>query len=166
MCPCRQCPQLSEPACFLWGCAQWPFLSPIDTESAWLIVWISSTACTDGGMVLGLLSHAAPGFQLWFYFHLYMWVDHWGLLRLPWRAWVYPCKGYGSDAAAWVPGVLAAPGPQGRWWLGQQELYCSRRGWQPVLANTLQYSCPENPPDREAWQATVYRVAKSWTRPK
>ena len=41
---------------------------------------------------------------------------------------------------------------------------CSRRVWQPVLANTLQYSCLENPlSDREAWQATVYRVAKSET---
>ena len=31
----------------------------------------------------------------------------------------------------------------------------------------LQYSCLENPlSDREAWQATVYRVAKSWTLPK
>ena len=34
------------------------------------------------------------------------------------------------------------------------------------MANTLQYSCLENPPDREAWQATVYRVTKSLTRPK
>ena len=25
------------------------------------------------------LSHTAPGFQLWFYFHLCMWVIHWGL---------------------------------------------------------------------------------------
>jgi len=31
------------------------------------------------------LSHTAPVFQLWFYFHLCMWVIHWGLLlRLPW----------------------------------------------------------------------------------
>ena len=29
--------------------------------------------------------------------------------------------------------------------------------------NPLQFSCLENPMDREAWQATVYRVAKSWT---
>ena len=29
--------------------------------------------------------------------------------------------------------------------------------------NPLQYSCLENPSDREAWQATVHRVAKSWT---
>ena len=26
----------------------------------------------------------------------------------------------------------------------------------------LQYSCLENPMDRGAWQATVYRVAKGW----
>jgi len=25
------------------------------------------------------LSHAAPVFQLWFYFHLYIWVIYWGL---------------------------------------------------------------------------------------
>ena len=39
------------------------------------------------------LSHTAPGFQLWFYFYLCMWVVHWGLLlRLPWRTWVGPCE--------------------------------------------------------------------------
>ena len=30
--------------------------------------------------------------------------------------------------------------------------------------NPLRYSCLENPMDREAWQATVQGVAKSWTR--
>ena len=29
--------------------------------------------------------------------------------------------------------------------------------------NPLQYSYLENPIDRGAWQATVHRVAKSWT---
>ena len=29
--------------------------------------------------------------------------------------------------------------------------------------NPLQYSCLENPMDREAWQATAHRVAKSQT---
>jgi len=39
-------------------------------------------------------SHTAPGFQLWFYLHLFMWVVHWGLLlRLPWRTWLCPCEG-------------------------------------------------------------------------
>jgi len=32
--------------------------------------------------------------------------------------------------------------------------------------NPLQYSCLENPMDRRAWQATVHRVAKSWTPQK
>ena len=29
--------------------------------------------------------------------------------------------------------------------------------------NPLQYSCLENPMDRGPWQATVYRIAQSWT---
>ena len=29
--------------------------------------------------------------------------------------------------------------------------------------NPLQYSCLGNPMDKEAWQATVYGVAESWT---
>ena len=29
-------------------------------------------------------------------------------------------------------------------------------------SSPLQYSCLENPMDREAWRATVHRVAKSW----
>ena len=32
--------------------------------------------------------------------------------------------------------------------------------------NLLQYSCPENPMDREARRTTVHRVAKGWTRLK
>ena len=51
----------------------------------------------------------------------------------------------GSGAAAWVTRVLVAPGTQGSWRLGQQEIQCSRWVWKPVLANLLQYSCLENP---------------------
>ena len=36
-----------------------------------------------------------------------------------------------------------------------------RRAWQP-----LQYSCLQNPMDRGAWWAAIYRVAKSRTRLK
>ena len=32
--------------------------------------------------------------------------------------------------------------------------------------NPVQYSCLENPMDREAWQAVVYRVTKNWTQRK
>ena len=30
--------------------------------------------------------------------------------------------------------------------------------------NPLQYSCLENPMDREAWQTTVHEVTESWTQ--
>ena len=36
----------------------------------------------------------------------------------------------------------------------------------PLQYNPLQYSCPENPMDKGAWQATVHGVTKSWTRLK
>ena len=62
-----------------------------------------------------ILCHSAPGFQLWFYFRLCMCVSSWGcrggLGFAPVRA---RC---GGGAAAWVTGVLAAPGTQGCWWL-------------------------------------------------
>ena len=32
--------------------------------------------------------------------------------------------------------------------------------------NLLQYSCLKNPTDREAWQAIIQRVTRSWTRLK
>ena len=89
-----------------------------------------------------------PGFQLWFYFHLCMCVVHWSLLlRLPWRAWVCPMRARcGGAAAAWVAEVLVVPGTQGSWWPGQQEIQCSRRIRQPILASMLQDSCLENSP--------------------
>ena len=40
-------------------------------------------------------------------------------------------------------------------------------GWErsPGIGhgNLLQYSCLENSMDREAWQATIHGVSKSWT---
>ena len=49
---------------------------------------------------------------MWFYFHLCLGVAHRGLLlRLPWRTWVCPVRARcGGGTAAWVTGVLAAPG--------------------------------------------------------
>ena len=97
------------------------------------------------------LSHTVPRFQLWFYFHLCMWVVHWGLLlRLPWRTWVCPCEG---QLWRWCSclGCRASGSTRysGEWRLGQQEIQCSRRVCQPVLANMLQYSCLENPPPQQ-----------------
>ena len=47
-----------------------------------------------GSFSVFFLRYTAPGFHLWFYFHLCMWVVHWGLLlRLPWRISVCPSEG-------------------------------------------------------------------------
>ena len=54
---------------------------------------ICSLCSCLGGFWIFFLSHTAPGFQLWFYFHLWIWVVHWGLLlRLPWRTRVCLCE--------------------------------------------------------------------------
>ena len=42
----------------------------------------------------------------------------------------------------------------------------SRRSPGEGSGNPLQNSCLENPMDRGAWQATVHRVARSWTQLK
>ena len=73
------------------------------------------------------------------------------------------CRG---GAAAWGTGVLAASGTQGSYQLGKQEIQCSRRVWQSLLASTLQYSFLKNLIDREAWKATVHVVIKSHTQPR
>ena len=85
------------------------------------------------------LSHTAPGFQLWFYFHLYMWVAHWGLVpEAALGGSGLPLRGPGAE-------VVHLLGSQGSgstrfsgvgWWLGQQETQRSRRVWPPVVANT------------------------------
>ena len=67
----------------------------------------------------------------------------------------------GGGAAAGVAGSLGGPGTQGNWQLGQQEIQCSRRGYQAVLANVLQYSCLEKPLTEKPG-----RVTNSWRRPK
>ena len=166
MCSCLQCPQLSELVCFLlWElsvifyifhrhrvclvdrvgliCSLYSWWEGFGSSSLATLPlgFNSGFICTSTcGSSTGVCSWGCPG----------------GLGFAPVRV------RHGGGAAAWVAGVLAAPGTQESWWLGQQEIQCSRRVLQPVLANTLQYSCLENPlSDREAWQATVYRVAES-----
>ena len=120
-------------------------------------VWVAFLSPTAPGFSCGFISTSACGSSTG--------VCSWGCpegLGLPlWGPG-------GGGAAAWVAGVLAAPGTRVGWQLGQQEIECSRRVWQPVLANTLQYSCLESPTSaRGAWQATVYRGAEetlhAWT---
>ena len=95
MCSCLQCPQLTELVYFLlWELSMAFYIFHrhrvclVDRVDLfcnlynWWEFWVF------------FLSHTAPEFQLWFYFHFYMWVVHWGLLlRLPWRSWVCFCEG-------------------------------------------------------------------------
>ena len=70
----------------------------------------------------------------------------WGLYGLP--RWLSGkesacCAGDSGDTVS-IPGLERFPGGGN--------------------GNPLQYSCLENPMDRGAWQATVYRVTKSWAQ--
>ena len=83
-------------------------------------MWIYSAAVQLArGFWVFFLSHTAPGFQLWFYCHLWIWVIHWGLfLWLPWRTWFGPCEDQvwrwcsclshrGSDSTRYSGGLVA-----------------------------------------------------------
>ena len=96
------------------------------------------------------LSHTAPGFQLWFYFHLYMWVICWGLvpeaglegLGLPlWGPGVEVVQllgSQGSGSTRYSGGLAArAAGNTVLWWV-----------WQPVLAKNTPVFLPGVPPLR------------------
>ena len=126
-------------------------------------------SCTAGGKVwVFFLSHPAPGFLLWFYFQLCMVVVPRGLLlKLPRRTWVCPVRArWGGGAAAWVAGILAtsyseelearAPGNSALEGYGSQ--------YWPIHSSVLAWRTPF--PDKEAWQAAVFRATKSWTLPK
>ena len=97
LCLLLQCPQPSEPARLL-SRARSVAAHLLHRHGVCLVGPVGYYAAGAAGWkVLGLLpSHTAPGFQLWFYLHICMWVIHWGLLlRLPWRTWVCPCEGQG-----------------------------------------------------------------------
>ena len=150
MCSCLQCPQLPELVRFLlWElsmsfyifhrhrvclvdcvhliCSLYIWWEGFGSSSLVTLLlgfncgFISTSAC---GSSTGVCYSGCPG----------------GLRFAPMRA---RC---GCGAAAWIAGVLAAPGTQGSWQLGQQEIQCSRREWQPVLDNMLQSSYLEKPP--------------------
>ena len=169
MCSCLQCPQLSELVCFLlWECSMAFYIfhrvclvDCVDLTCSLYSWWegfgssslatlplgfncgfISTSAC---GSSTGVCSSVCPG----------------GWRFAPVRA---RC---GGGAAAWVPGVLAAPGTQGVGGWGSRK-YSALEGYGdqywPICSSMLAWRTPF--PDRKARQATVYRVAKSWTRLK
>ena len=72
-----------------------------------------------------------------------------------------------------LPGFLLLLVRISRWCSGKESAFqCKRWEFDPWLGrspgvgngNPIQYFCLENPVDREAWQATVHGMAKSWTR--
>ena len=63
---------------------------------------------------------------------------------------VFPSGSDGNEYACSSGGMGSIPG--------------SGRSPEEGNGNPLQYSCLENPMDRGAWQATVYRVAKRQTQ--
>ena len=126
VCSCLQCPQLSEQVCFLlWElsvifyifhrhrvclvdhvdliCSLYSWWEGFGSSSLATLPlgfncgFISTYTC---GSSTGVCSCGCPG----------------GFGSAPVRA---RCEG---GAAAWVAGVLAAPGTQGSWWLGQPEI--------------------------------------------
>ena len=165
MCSFLQCPQLTEPVHFLLCklsvsfdifrrhrdclvdhvgliCSLYGWWEDFGSSSLATLPlgfncgFISTSACESS---TGVCSWGCPG----------------GLGFAPVRA------GCGGGAAAWVTGVLAASGTQGSWRLGQQEIQCSRRVWQPALANTLPCSCLENP---RPWQRSLADQSTGWQR--
>ena len=91
-----QCSQLSERESFLlWELSMTFYI--FHSHRVCLVdrVDLICSLCSWlGGFWIFFLSHTVPGFQLWFYFHLCMWIAQRGLLLgLPWRSWVCPCEG-------------------------------------------------------------------------
>ena len=115
--------------------------------------------------VLGTSSLAIlPLGFMWFYFHLWIWVVHWGLLlRLPWRTWVCPSEGQvqrwlqllGSQGF-WQHQVLRGVGGQGSRKYSALEGYGNK--YWPIRSSILAWRTSFL--DTDAWQATVYKVAK------
>ena len=121
-------------------------------QSQTRLKWLSSSSS----------SNPACGFQLWFYFHLFMWVVNRGLLlRLLWRTWPAPVRaGCEGGTVAWFAGpwqhrVLRGVG------LGQQEIWCSARAWQPIPT-----FFPGESSGQTTLAGTVHRIIKSWIQLK
>ena len=97
-----------------------------------------------------------------------MWVVHWGLLLgLPWRTWICLCEGQMSGVVQlfrlqefWQHQVLRGVGSQGSRKYSALEGYGNQ--YWPICSGILAWRTPLT----EAWQATVYRFAKSWTQLK
>ena len=170
MCSCLQCPQLSELVHFLL----WEFSMTFYIFHRHRVCLVDHVDLICNlyswweGFWVFFLSHTAPGFQLWFYFHLYMWAVHWGLLlRLPWRTRVCPCEGQVwrwqllELEGFWQHQVLRGVGGYGSRKYSTLEGYGNQ--YWPIRSSILAWTPPSltEKPGRP-----VYRVAKSRTQLK
>ena len=163
MCSHLQCPQLSELVRFcLWElsvafyifhrhrvCLVDHVYLICNLYSWWKGFGFSSLVTLPLGFNCGFISTSAwssPGVCSWGF------PGGLGFVPVRARLWRWcSCLGHRGSGTTRYSGDLARAAGNS----------ASRRVWQRVLANMLQYSHLENPPDREAWQATVHRIAKS-----
>ena len=101
----------------------------------WGIFWTSSFLLWNCCLINDLSNNS-----FFFFFTFYFILEYIGL----------PCSSNSKESAFSAADQGLVPG------LGRS----SAGGY----GNPLQYSFPENPTDRGAWRATIYGVAKSWTR--
>ena len=94
MCSCLPCPQLWKLVHFLlWELSMAFCIVHRQSLPSWLCGFNLQLVQLVGRFWVLFLSHTAPGFQLWFYLLLCMWIVHRGLLlSLPWRTWVCPSE--------------------------------------------------------------------------
>ena len=103
---------------FFCGNSQCPFVYSVDRACLECVDIFFSLYSWWEVLVL-FLSQTTPGFQLWYYFHLCMWVVHWGLLlRVSCRTCVHPndsqvcrwcsCLGRSGSGSSRYSGELAS----------------------------------------------------------
>ena len=81
VCSCLKCPQLSELVCFLlWEHSVTFYIfhrNRVCLADCVDLIW---SLYNRWKCFVVFFIHTAPEFQLWFYFHLCMWIIHWRLL--------------------------------------------------------------------------------------
>ena len=90
------------------------------------------------------LSHTAPGFQLWLYFHLSMWVIHWGLApEAALEGLCLPLRGAGVELGLqgfWQHQLLKGFGGQGSRKYSALEGYGNQ--YWPIGSSVLAWRTP------------------------
>ena len=146
MCSCFQCLQQSELAhILLWELSVTFYIFHRQRLPNWLCGFNLLLVQVVGRFGAFFLSHTALGFNCGF-----ISTSAWGLST---GDCSWGCPGglgfatvrarCGSGAAAWITGVLAAPGIQGSWWLGKHSaLEGYGNQYWPIHASVLAWGTP------------------------